>query len=139
MPARLYQWARTTGKIWAEIVRERRNLRVWPENATRRLSWRTRRPIHCDLDPRERTPGRWKGPAPGKNRRAAGSIPAALQTVTLDRVADGAQDRLDLPAEEDQSDDREDRDQGEDQRVLRESLALLLSDEERRDELSLIH
>src|SRR5665811_1136802 len=134
MPARLYQWARTTGKIWAEIVRGRRSLRARPENPTRRLAWRTRRPIHCDLDPRERTPGRWSGPAPGKNRRAAGSTPTALQRMVLDRASDGAQDLADLAAEEDQGDDRHDRDEGEDQCVLGEPLTLLVANEERRDE-----
>src|SRR3954452_24411941 len=44
----------------------------------------------------------------------------------LDRRADLRQDRADLLAEEDQGDDRDDRDEGEDQRVLRETLAFLV-------------
>src|SRR5674536_17398 len=54
--------------------------------------------------------------------------------MVLDRAADGAEDRADLAAEEDQGDDRHDRDEGEDQCVLGEPLALLVANEERRDE-----
>jgi hypothetical protein len=43
-----------------------------------------------------------------------------------DRSADLAQDRADLVAQEDQRQDGDDRDQGEDQRVLRETLALVI-------------
>jgi len=46
--------------------------------------------------------------------------------VVLDGRADGAQDPADLRAQEDQGDDRHDRDEGEDQRVLRETLAFLV-------------
>src|SRR6478672_1393331 len=45
----------------------------------------------------------------------------------LDRVADRAQDRADLVAQEDERDDRDDRDEREDQRVLRETLAFLVT------------
>jgi hypothetical protein len=46
--------------------------------------------------------------------------------VVLDGRADGAQDLADLRAQEDQGDDRHDRDEGEDQRVLGETLAFLV-------------
>src|SRR6185295_5578289 len=46
--------------------------------------------------------------------------------VVLDGRADGAKDPADLRAQEDQGDDRHDRDEGEDQRVLRETLAFLV-------------
>src|SRR5207253_215050 len=45
----------------------------------------------------------------------------------LDRVADLAEDRADRGAQEEQGDDRNDRDEGEDQRVLRETLAFLVT------------
>src|SRR6266850_113495 len=48
---------------------------------------------------------------------------------TLDRAADRAENRADLVAQEDQGDDRNDRDEGEDQRVLRETLAFLVAAE----------
>src|SRR4051812_2806204 len=44
----------------------------------------------------------------------------------LDRRADVRQDRRDLAAEEDEGDDRDDGDEREDQRVLGETLALLV-------------
>src|SRR3954471_22246915 len=44
----------------------------------------------------------------------------------LDRVTDVAQDARDLAAQEDEGDDCDDRDEGEDQRVLCESLAFLV-------------
>src|SRR6186997_2001463 len=50
----------------------------------------------------------------------------------LDRVADGAQDLADLAAQEDQGDDRDDRDEREDQRVFRETLAILVTAEQFR-------
>src|ERR1700694_5750052 len=80
-------------------------------------------PEHVGWD---RAVERQKGP-PGQPRRP-------FLNVVLDGAADGAQHLADLAAEEDKGDDREDRDQGEDQRVLRESLALLIANEERRDE-----
>ena len=58
---------------------------------------------------------------------------AGRSRLGLERVAEFAQDRADLSAEEEQRDDREDRDQGKDQRVLRESLALLVAMEPRVD------
>src|SRR5579862_4579823 len=42
----------------------------------------------------------------------------------LDRVADVAQDRADLAAQEEQGNDRDDRDQGQDEGVLGEALAV---------------
>src|SRR4051794_12837663 len=54
----------------------------------------------------------------------------------LDRGANRAEDRADRAAQEEQGDDRHDRDEGEDQRVLRETLAFLVptkGGEERRD------
>src|SRR4051812_6980431 len=56
------------------------------------------------------------------NERRAGFRPGALRSTVLDRRADLAQDRADLVAEEDQGNDRDDRDEGEDQRVLGETL-----------------
>src|SRR5438552_3813814 len=47
----------------------------------------------------------------------------------LDRAADRAEDLADLTAQEDQGDDRNDRDEGEDQRVLGETLAFLVATE----------
>src|ERR1035437_7319847 len=52
---------------------------------------------------------------------------ASRRPVPLDRLADGAQDLADLAAQEDEGDDRENRDQGEDQCVLRESLTFLVA------------
>src|SRR5712691_8174002 len=49
-----------------------------------------------------------------------------LRRSELDRATDLAEDRADLVAQEDQGDDRNDRDEGEDQRVLRETLAFLV-------------
>src|SRR5215210_5841692 len=63
-----------------------------------------------------------------QNRRAfrpGGSV--ALVVERLDRAADLAQDGADLSAEEDEGDDRDDRDEGEDQRVLGETLAVLVT------------
>src|SRR5664280_567860 len=51
---------------------------------------------------------------------------ASRRPVPLDRLSDGAEDLADLAAEEDEGHDREDRDQGEDQRVLREALTLIV-------------
>ena len=45
----------------------------------------------------------------------------------LDRVPHVAQDAADLIAQEDEGNDRDDRDEGEDQRVLREALAFLVT------------
>src|SRR5687768_17298765 len=72
------------------------------------------------------------GPAHSRlpNREAAGATlaPAAsLSRLELDRVADVAEDRRDLAAQEDEGDDRDDCDEREDQRVLRESLAFLVA------------
>src|SRR3954451_22199269 len=72
--------------------------------------------------------------ASGGRAPCVGSRPPAGCT-SLDRRADGRQDLGDLAAQEDQGDDRDDRDEREDQRVLGETLALLLvTREERRDE-----
>jgi hypothetical protein len=43
-----------------------------------------------------------------------------------DRAADLAEDRADLLAQEDEGDNRDDRDEGKDQRVLGETLAFLI-------------
>src|SRR5712691_879826 len=51
----------------------------------------------------------------------------------LDRVTDGAEDLADLAAQEDEGHDRHDRDEGEDQRVLGEALAFLVTIEEVHD------
>jgi hypothetical protein len=51
----------------------------------------------------------------------------------LDRRADLRQDRADLRPEEDQGDDRNDGDEREDQRVLRETLAFLVPTSEARN------
>src|ERR1700674_1713534 len=53
------------------------------------------------------------------------------RAAVLDRVTDVAEDLRDLPAQEDQGDDRDDRDEGEDQGVLGEALALLVTAEPR--------
>ena len=52
---------------------------------------------------------------------------APVGARSLDRVADGAQDPRDLLAKEDQRDDRDDGDEGKDQRVLGETLAVLVA------------
>src|SRR5207249_9042362 len=56
---------------------------------------------------------------------------AAMHQVVavLDGVADVAEDLADAAAQEDQGDDRHDGDEGEDQRVLRETLAVLVATE----------
>src|SRR6478752_2299038 len=59
-------------------------------------------------------------------RRPRRSYPISSER-RLDRRTDLAQDGADLAAQEDEGDDRDDRDQGEDQRVLRETLALLVT------------
>src|SRR6188508_2260115 len=51
---------------------------------------------------------------------------AAAVGSRLDRAADRAQDLADLAAQEDEGDDRDDGDEREDQRVLREALALFV-------------
>src|SRR6186997_3059023 len=51
----------------------------------------------------------------------------------LDRVADGAQDLADLAAQEDEGDDRNDRDEGEDQRIFGKTLAVLVAMDELHD------
>jgi hypothetical protein len=71
-------------------------------------------------------PGRW----PGSRGCAAVRL--------LDGAAHGAEDLAHLGAQEDQGDDRHDGDEGEDQRVLRETLAVLVvsieNHEDSRDE-----
>src|SRR5688572_21091784 len=64
-----------------------------------------------------------------KNRRALGLGGSVRSGRRLDRRPDRAQDRADLGAQENQGNDRDDRDEGEDQRVLRETLALLVAPE----------
>src|SRR4029078_6612014 len=49
-----------------------------------------------------------------------------IRGTRLDRAADRAQDRADLAAQEDQGNDRDDGDEGEDQRVFGETLAILV-------------
>src|SRR5215211_4384919 len=71
------------------------------------------------------------GPAPRKqfDRRAQRHRRSIYEPGggSLDRLADRAQDRLDVAAQENEGDDRDDRDEGEDQRVLRETLAFLVA------------
>src|SRR6266480_4231750 len=55
----------------------------------------------------------------------------SVEPGVLDRVADLAQDRADLRAKEDEGDDRDDRNQSEDQRVLGETLTLFVFPEGR--------
>src|SRR5690242_21063136 len=79
--------------------------------------------------------GRWSYPLPAGNGTTAGlrSLGGrSIGRVGLDRVADGAQDLADLAAQEDQGDDRDDRDEREDQRVFRETLAILVTAEDFR-------
>src|SRR5688572_19595174 len=54
--------------------------------------------------------------------------PAVVGGSRLDRAADRAQDLADLAAQEDEGNDRDDRDEGEDQRVLREALAIFAAE-----------
>src|SRR3954469_4872064 len=71
------------------------------------------------------------------NGRRTSRRPNLQGARELDRVADVRQDRRDLAAQEDEGHDRDDGDEREDQRVLRETLALLvLADrgEQRGDE-----
>ena len=57
-------------------------------------------------------------------RRVGGAgVAADAAAAPLERLAHGRQDAADLAAEEDQGDDRHDRDEGEDERVLGQSLA----------------
>src|SRR5450759_4654835 len=122
MPARLYQWARTTGKIWAEIVRGRRNSRALPERVRGLEARGPGGPLRASRHAKRKRP-------PG--------CPAASSTVAkpvLDRSSDVAEDLRDLAAQEDEGNDRDDRDEGEDEGVLGEALPLLVARHERRDE-----
>ena len=66
------------------------------------------------LNPKEKPPG----PKARRFDCRSGSV--------LDARADRVQDPRDLAAQEEEGDDRDDRDEGEDQRVLRETLAFLV-------------
>src|SRR5437879_5181196 len=79
--------------------------------------------------------------APSKFTRCWRRRPAARVTRCwlLDRVADLAQDRADLVAQEDQRDDGNDGDQGEDQRVLGEALAVFVAAEAREERVNERH
>jgi len=60
-----------------------------------------------------------KPPAPTR-------VPAVRCATASDRRADLRKDGADLGAEEDEGDDRDDRDQGEDQRIFGKTLAFLI-------------
>src|SRR5207253_527122 len=66
----------------------------------------------------DRETARWPGNGEGALRplRSSPDVAATSAAGVLDRGADLAQDRADLVAQEDQSDDGDDRDEGEDQR-----------------------
>src|SRR5688500_1911716 len=115
MPSRLYEWASTTGKIREESALGARSpVRFRSTLAAPGATWPP-------------APGNDK-PAGAKARRSCTGAKAAFAAgLSLDGLADGAEDARHLRAEEDQRDDRDDRDQGEDQRVLRETLALVLT------------
>src|SRR5664280_550881 len=73
-----------------------------------------------------RSPTRRAARSATRARRAAISVaPVAVIASRLDRLADGAQNLADLAAEEDQGDDGEDRDEGENECVFGEALAVL--------------
>lgn len=73
-------------------------------------------------------------PAHGTRRAPVPRGTGALRRRLLsDRFADGAQERFDVATQEAQGDDRNNRDEGEDECVLREPLPLLVGNEERRD------
>src|SRR3954464_622152 len=59
-----------------------------------------------------------------------GTGPAVRSSRQLDVLADGAEDLADRRAQEEQGEDRHDGDEGEDQRVLRETLAFLVAIEQ---------
>src|SRR5215212_9641913 len=78
-----------------------------------------------------------RGVAPTRHRWPAGSLVrwtegagSACALAVLHGRADGAEDARHLRAEEDQRDDRDDGDECEDQRVLRETLAFLVTTNE---------
>src|SRR3954462_9172002 len=75
--------------------------------------------------PDEASLDKWTA-GPRRHRRSE-----STRQILLDRGADLAQDRGDLAAQEDQGDDRNDGDEGEDQRVLGETLAFLVTTKER--------
>src|SRR3954464_1993743 len=59
-----------------------------------------------------------------------GTGPAVRSSRQLDVLTDRAEDLADRRAQEEQGEDRHDGDEGEDQRVLRETLAFLVAIEE---------
>src|SRR4051812_28319959 len=61
------------------------------------------------------------------------------QRRTLDRVADVAEDAGNLAAQEDKGDDRDDGDESEDQRILGETLTLLVALEGRDKSVEELH
>jgi len=65
--------------------------------------------------------------AEGRPSRSRRRKSEDCRSTGLDRAADGAQDLADLAAQEDEGDDRDDRDEREDQRVLGETLALVIA------------
>src|SRR5450756_110898 len=74
------------------------------------------------------------GAKPGRRERARGSAVAPDCQSAPTKRADGAQNRADLATEKDERDDRDNCDEGEDERVFSEPLAVLVADEVRRDE-----
>src|SRR5687768_11642787 len=74
------------------------------------------------------------------DRRVRGpAVSLASGALLLDRGADVAQDRTHLATQEDEGNDRDDGDEGEDQRVLRETLAVFVAMEVGDDCLELVH
>ena len=67
-----------------------------------------------------------KAEPPGLSAPAVHGLLGSTPECLLDAFADHAEDAADLRAEEDEGTDRDDRDQSEDQRVLRETLAFLV-------------
>src|SRR3954447_17868866 len=67
-------------------------------------------------------------PSPESKRTAArAAVRHSVRSGSRsDRAADLAEDRADLTTQEDECDDRDDRDEGEDQRVLGETLPVLV-------------
>src|SRR5882672_1296872 len=86
-------------------------------------------PVTCDRSERSDLPRRKvKGPRRLPTQRP--EIPRYVRSLRkLDRVTDVAENRGDLAAQENEGDDRDDRDEREDQRVLGETLALVLTTE----------
>src|SRR4051812_30875585 len=97
-----------------------------PETYRRSIKVSTRHNPQPVLD-RTEAPNRHPNPT-RKPEKAAGSAGGlrGVELLSLDRGAHVVKDVRDLAAQEDQGDDRDDGDEREDQRVLRETLALLV-------------